>query len=102
MMYLLLSALMCKPGLVYSPCGPVCQKKCADIGQAEDDCCKTDYCVEGCYCPPGQYLYSKYGIKYININYYFGRQQILISVLILSHSHPEGVTLRNLKLPSKT
>ena len=50
---------MCPLGTVYHPCGPVCAPTCDGIGQDPEACCQTDYCVEGCYCPEGQYMYSK-------------------------------------------
>ena len=47
---------MCPFGMQYMACGPVCEETCENIGTTKPDYCKTDHCVEGCYCPPGQYL----------------------------------------------
>ena len=56
---LFFSAIMCPFGMSYQPCGPVCEPTCEGIGLEPESCCQTDYCVEGCFCPPGTYLHSK-------------------------------------------
>ena len=67
---------MCPPGLEYRACGPACHQSCTNIGENPDPLCDQLACVEGCYCPEGEYLHGKY--RYPNTLYTSG--QVLINI----------------------
>ncbi|CAD7081728.1 unnamed protein product [Hermetia illucens] len=49
-------AIECPLGQIFDECGDSCLRTCEDL--ASKDVCRG-HCVEGCRCPPGQYLNSK-------------------------------------------
>ncbi|PAA50248.1 hypothetical protein BOX15_Mlig026350g2, partial [Macrostomum lignano] len=49
--------VMCPKTMVYKRCGSTCPQRCIDISKGEtitSDCKST--CVEGCFCPDGEFL----------------------------------------------
>lgn len=46
--------MTCPEGQVYQQCGMLCNQTCRSLSYPDEDC--DELCVEGCYCPPGQYL----------------------------------------------
>ena len=50
---------MCPPGLEYKSCGPGCPQSCKNIGDEPVLYCKKLICVEGCFCPEGEYMHGK-------------------------------------------
>ncbi|KAM7022548.1 von Willebrand factor [Passerculus sandwichensis] len=46
--------MACPEGQVYQQCGMPCNQTCQSLSYPEEDC--EQLCLEGCYCPPGQYL----------------------------------------------
>ncbi|GAB1608825.1 SCO-spondin-like, partial [Argonauta hians] len=46
-------AVMCEEPKIYKECGPANPRTCKDIWSTSEEGNST-YCVEGCYCPPGQ------------------------------------------------
>lgn len=53
---IIFSAIECPLGQIFDECGDSCLRTCEDL--ASKDVCRG-HCVEGCRCPPGQYLNSK-------------------------------------------
>uniref|UniRef100_A0A4W3IFQ5 von Willebrand factor n=1 Tax=Callorhinchus milii TaxID=7868 RepID=A0A4W3IFQ5_CALMI len=46
--------MTCPEGQIYQQCGSPCNQTCRSLSYPETDC--TEFCLEGCYCPPNQYL----------------------------------------------
>ncbi|XP_019371542.1 PREDICTED: von Willebrand factor isoform X1 [Gavialis gangeticus] len=49
-----LCSMSCPEGQVYQQCGTPCNQTCRSLSYPDADC--NDFCMEGCYCPPGQYI----------------------------------------------
>ncbi|KYO44719.1 hypothetical protein Y1Q_0016835 [Alligator mississippiensis] len=47
-------SMSCPEGQVYQQCGTPCNQTCRSLSYPDADC--NDFCMEGCYCPPGQYV----------------------------------------------
>ncbi|XP_032895484.1 von Willebrand factor isoform X3 [Amblyraja radiata] len=43
----------CADGQLYEQCGTPCNQTCRSLSSLDTEC--TEFCLEGCYCPPGQY-----------------------------------------------
>ncbi|KAG8438864.1 hypothetical protein GDO86_005162 [Hymenochirus boettgeri] len=50
--------MYCSEGKVYQQCGSPCNQTCRSLSHPDVDC--TEFCMEGCYCPPGLYT-NEYG-----------------------------------------
>ena len=53
------TAIMCPTGLDYKTCGPSCPRTCHNLA-TDLDYCEHQPCVEGCFCPQGLVLHSKW------------------------------------------
>ncbi|XP_059510645.1 von Willebrand factor isoform X1 [Stegostoma tigrinum] len=45
--------MTCPDGQIYKQCGTPCNQTCRSLSNPDLDC--TEFCLEGCYCPPDQY-----------------------------------------------
>ncbi|XP_067860893.1 von Willebrand factor [Heptranchias perlo] len=45
--------MTCPDGQMYEQCGTPCNQTCRSVSDPDTDC--TEFCLEGCYCPPNQY-----------------------------------------------
>ncbi|XP_062928544.1 von Willebrand factor [Mobula hypostoma] len=45
--------LTCPDGQIYEQCSTPCNKTCRSISTPDTEC--TEFCLEGCYCPPNQF-----------------------------------------------
>ncbi|XP_051890123.1 von Willebrand factor [Pristis pectinata] len=45
--------MTCPDGQIYEQCGTPCNKTCRSLSSPDTEC--TEFCLEGCYCPPNQY-----------------------------------------------
>ncbi|XP_040421957.1 von Willebrand factor isoform X2 [Cygnus olor] len=49
-----LCPMTCPEGQIYRQCGTPCNQTCRSLSYPDEDC--DEFCMEGCYCPPGHYL----------------------------------------------
>ncbi|NP_001243217.1 von Willebrand factor precursor [Xenopus tropicalis] len=45
--------IQCSEGKIYQQCGSPCNQTCRSLSHPDVDC--REFCMEGCYCPPGLY-----------------------------------------------
>ncbi|XP_072418254.1 von Willebrand factor [Chiloscyllium punctatum] len=45
--------MTCPDGQIYEQCGTPCNQSCRSLSNPDEDC--TEFCVEGCYCPPNHF-----------------------------------------------
>ncbi|XP_053552971.1 von Willebrand factor-like, partial [Bombina bombina] len=50
--------IKCSEGKIYRQCGSPCNQTCRSLSLPDTDC--KEFCMEGCYCPPGLYT-NEYG-----------------------------------------
>ncbi|KAM4748779.1 von Willebrand factor [Rhinophrynus dorsalis] len=50
--------ITCSEGKIYQQCGSPCNQTCRSLSNPDTDC--REFCMEGCYCPPGLYI-NEYG-----------------------------------------
>ncbi|XP_029453126.1 von Willebrand factor [Rhinatrema bivittatum] len=46
-------SMSCSEGQIYQQCGTPCNQTCRSLSFPDADC--SEFCMEGCYCPPGLY-----------------------------------------------
>uniref|UniRef100_A0A8C2U1F5 von Willebrand factor n=1 Tax=Coturnix japonica TaxID=93934 RepID=A0A8C2U1F5_COTJA len=46
--------MTCPEGQIYQQCGTLCNQTCRSLSYPDENC--DEFCMEGCYCPPGHYL----------------------------------------------
>ncbi|XP_069765096.1 von Willebrand factor [Narcine bancroftii] len=49
--------MTCPDGQIYEQCGTPCNQTCRSLSSPDREC--TEFCLEGCYCPPNQYANEK-------------------------------------------
>lgn len=47
-------SMTCPEGQIYQQCGTLCNQTCRSLSYPDENC--DEFCMEGCYCPPGHYL----------------------------------------------